>query len=89
MGAINNGNPGNSDHGSQQHNDNRKNYAHSNERRRDNIRDNTRDHEYKEFDETLTNDENYNLYNDKIKGDPDFSDKNQNAHRDKANDDAP
>ncbi|HEX8562096.1 MAG TPA: hypothetical protein VF676_03855 [Flavobacterium sp.] len=80
MGTLNNG-------GSQQHNDNRKNYPHSNEKRRDNRAD-TRDHEYKEHDETLTNDENYSLYSDKIKGDPDFRDKNQNASDEHSSDQA-
>jgi len=84
MGNPNNGNQGQGklNHGSQQHNDKQKNYAHSNERNRDNIRDNTRDHTYKDHDQTLTNDQNYNLYNDKIEGDPDFRDTKLNANKD-------
>lgn len=82
MGTSNTGNQGNMNQGSQHQNDQQKNYANSNERNRDNIRDNTRDHQYKEHDETLTNDENYNLDNNKIKGDPDFRDTKQNANKD-------
>lgn len=84
MAQPNNGNPGKLNHGSQQQNDKKENYSHSNQDRRDN-RSDTRDHEYKDYDKTLTNDENYNLDNDQIKGDPDFSDKTENASNGNSN----
>ncbi|MES2543316.1 MAG: hypothetical protein V4548_00405 [Bacteroidota bacterium] len=65
------------------HNDGQKNYQHSNQHNPDNIRDNTRDYDYKEYDETLTNDENYNVDNKNIKGNPDFHDTKQNVDKNK------
>ncbi len=83
-----NNNPGNSNQGHgkvsqprQQYNDKQENYAHSNERNRDNIRDNTRDKQYKEHDKTLTNDENYDVDTQKIQVDAEFDDKNQNVDK--------
>ena len=65
----------------QQYNDMQKNYDNSNERNRDNIRDNTRDRQYKEHDKTLTNDENYDGDTQQIKVDAEFDDKNQNVDK--------
>lgn len=67
--------------GGQHRNDKQKNYDHSNERNRDNVRNATRKHEYKEHDETLTNDENYSLESGEIKGQPEFDDKRQNVDK--------
>lgn len=65
----------------QQYNDKQQNYAHSNERNRDNIRDNTREKQYKEHDKTNTNDENYDVDTQKIQVDAEFDDKNQNVDK--------
>lgn len=65
----------------QQLHDKQQNYAHSNERNRDNIRDNTREKQYKEHDQTLTNDENYDVDTKKIQVDAEFDDKNQNVDK--------
>lgn len=74
MANLNNGN----NSGAGQHrNDKQQNYAHSNQHNPDNIRDNTRDHTYKEHDQTLTNDENYDE-NHKPKTDMDFQDTTKN-----------
>lgn len=67
--------------GGQARHDGQKNYDHSNQRNADNIRNATRKHEYKEHDETLTNDENYSLNSKQIKGDPEFDDKRQNVDK--------
>lgn len=80
MGTLNKRADGKGKTGGQTHNV-QKNFYHSNERNPDNIRNATRNKEYKEHDETLTNDENYSLYTNKIKGDPDFDDKNQNVDK--------
>lgn len=80
MGTLNNGSGGKGNPTGQNH-DGQKNYQHSNQRNPDNIRNATRDHEYKEHDETLTNDENYDLNSDEIKGNPDFDDKKQNVDK--------
>ncbi len=68
----------NNNNGNQRQNDKQQNYAHSNERNPDNIRDNTRDHKYKEHDKTLTNDENYDVDTQKAKKDMDFRDTTKN-----------
>ena len=57
MATPNNGVPGKGNSGHQH--DGQKNYQNSNQQNPDNIRDNTRDHRYKEHEETLTNDANY------------------------------
>lgn len=80
MGTLNN-NSGKSNQG-QQH-DGQKNYQNSNQRNPDNVRNATRDHQYKEHDETLTNDANYDLDSKEIKGDPEFDDKNENVSKNK------
>lgn len=76
-----NNNQGKGSQGNQHMHDGQKNYANNNQRNRDNIRDNTRDKQYKEHDETLTNDA---LYNDKqqLKVDAEFDDKKQNVEKD-------
>lgn len=74
MGTLNNS-------GGQHRNDKQKNYDNSNLRNPDNVRNATRKHEYKEHDETLTNDENYSLDSKKIKGEPEFDDKRQNVDK--------
>ncbi|MDR6967398.1 hypothetical protein J2X31_001409 [Flavobacterium arsenatis] len=86
MGTLNNNsskgrgklgkvNPGQINH------DGQENYKHSNQRNPDNIRNATREKQYKEHDETLTNDENYDVDSKFIKGEPDFDDKNQNVDK--------
>lgn len=79
MGTLNN-KPKNNQ--GQQH-DGQKNYQHSNQRNPDNVRNATRDHQYKEHDETLTNDANYDIDSHIIKGDPDFDDQNENVSKNK------
>jgi len=71
MGTINNNSKG------QQPHDGQKNYQHSNQRNPDNVRNNTRDHEYKENEE-LTNDANFEGGKPK-KGDMDFDDTRENV----------
>lgn len=61
--------------------DGQKNYQNSNQRNPDNIRNATRDHEYKEHDETLTNDANYDLDSTDVKVDMEFDDKNENVNK--------
>ena len=80
MGTLNNGAGGKGNSSGQNH-DGQKNYQNSNQRNPDNIRNNTRDHEYKEYDETLTNDENFDINSDEVKGNPDFDDKQQNVDK--------
>ena len=80
MGTLNN-NPGKSNQG-QQH-DGQKNYQNSNQRNPDNVRNNTRDHEYKEYDEKLTNDANYDINSHEVKGHPDFDDTRENVSKNK------
>jgi len=58
--------------------DGQKNYQHSNQRNPDNVRNNTRDHEYKEYDETLTNDAKFKEGLSKD-GEMDFDDTQQNV----------
>ncbi|HMI07248.1 MAG TPA: hypothetical protein VK528_06865 [Flavobacterium sp.] len=76
MGTLNNKD------GQQKH-DGQKNYQNSNQRNPDNVRNNTRDHEYKEYDKTLTNDENYDINSHIVKGNPDFDDTKDNADKKK------
>ena len=76
MANLNNGNSGKGNSGNQH--DGQKNYQHSNQRNPDNVRDNTRDHRYKEHDETLTNDANFDTEG-KPKVDMELDDKNQNV----------
>lgn len=83
MGAKNSGTSGKGNLNQQRH-DGQKNYQHSNQRNPDNIRDNTRDHVYKDYDEKLTNDENYNIDTNQIKGNPDFDDTKQNVDKHKS-----
>lgn len=80
MGTLNN-NSGKSNQG-QQH-DGQKNYQNSNQRNPDNVRNDTRDHEYKEYDEKLTNDANYDIDSHEVKGDPDFDDTRENVSKNK------
>jgi len=77
MGTINNNNQGKGNQ-NQQH-DGQKNYQNSNQRNPDNIRDNTRDHDYKEYDEKLTNDANFE--EGEINGESDFDDTKQNVDK--------
>ncbi len=81
MSNNNNNGQGKVSQQSQQYNDKQQNYAHSNERNRDNIRDNTREKQYKEHDATLTNDENYDVDTQKIQVEAEFDDKNQNVDK--------
>ncbi|NUY79947.1 hypothetical protein HUK80_03490 [Flavobacterium sp. MAH-1] len=66
--------------GGQARHDGQKNYDHSNQRNADNVRNATRKHEYKEHDETLTNDANYDAKG-RLTTDGEFDDKNQNVDR--------
>lgn len=71
MGTIsNNQNSGQSRH------DGQKNYQHSNQRNPDNIRDNTRDNKYQDYDEKLTNDANFT--EGKPDAEMDFRDREEN-----------
>ncbi|MFT3796304.1 hypothetical protein [Flavobacterium sp.] len=74
MGTLNN------NAGGQRH-DGQKNYQHSNQRNPDNIRNATRDHEYKEHDETLTNDANFDPDMHQAKTDMEFDDKGMNVDK--------
>ena len=58
--------------------DGKENYQHSNQRNPDNVRNNTRDHQYKEHDKTLTNDANFDA-DGKPKMKMELDDKNQNV----------
>lgn len=75
MATANNGASGKGNSGHQH--DGQKNYQHSNQRNPDNVRNNTRDHQYKENEE-LTNDANYDA-DGKPKVDMELDDKNQNV----------
>jgi len=77
MGTLNNGK------GNQSQHDGQKNYQNSNQRNPDNVRNDTRDHQYKEYDETLTNDENYDIDSKTVKGNPDFDDTKENVSKNK------
>jgi hypothetical protein len=66
--------------GGQRH-DGQKNYQNSNQRNPDNIRNATRDHEYKEHDETLTNDANFDSGTNQAKTDMEFDDKRENVDK--------
>ena len=70
-GASGKGNPGH------QH-DGQKDYQNSNQRNPDNVRNDTRDHQYKEHDKTLTNDANFDA-DGKPKVNMELDDKNQNV----------
>jgi hypothetical protein len=76
MGTINN----NNNSGQQKH-DGQKNYQHSNQRNPDNVRNNTRDHTYKDHDEELTNDANFDSNSHTLKGDMDFDDTKENVNK--------
>lgn len=75
MGTINNNSSG------QQKHDGQKNYQHSNQRNPDNVRNDTRDHEYKEYDETLTNDANFNVNSPGVTDAMDFDDTKDNVSK--------
>ena len=77
MGTPNNNPGGKSPH---QH-DGQKNYQNSNQRNPDNIRDNTRDRQYKDYDETLTNDAKYDTDSAATPPDADFNDTKQNVDK--------
>ncbi|NMH29005.1 hypothetical protein [Flavobacterium silvaticum] len=67
--------------GAQQRHDGQKNYDHSNQRNPDNVRNATQKHHYKEHDETLTNDENFNIDTNQIDVNMEFYDKDQNVEK--------
>jgi hypothetical protein len=75
MGTIPNNNTG-----GQQRHDGQKNYQHSNERNPDHNRSDTHKHEYKDYDEALTNDANFEG-GKPIAGEMDFDDKNDNTEK--------
>ena len=74
MGTLNN-------NGSQKQHDGQKNYQHSNQRNPDNVRNDTKKHKYKDHDETLTNDANYDVDTQKPKIEMDFDDKLDNVSK--------
>ncbi len=76
MGTLNNGASGKGNPGHQH--DGQKNYKNSNERNPDHARSDTQKHHYKEHEETLTNDANFDA-NGKPKVDMELDDKNQNV----------
>lgn len=57
MATLNNGASGKGNPGHRH--DGQKDYQNSNQQNPDNVRNNTRDHRYKEHDETATNDANF------------------------------
>jgi hypothetical protein len=71
MGTINNS--------GQQRHDGQKNYQHSNQRNPDNVRSNTEKHRYAEYEDELTNDQNFSAGKPTSMGDDmDFRDKADN-----------
>lgn len=76
MATLNNGGNGNRNSGHQH--DGQKNYQHSNERNPDHARNDTQKHHYKEHEETLTNDANFDAKG-QPKVDMEFDDKDQNV----------
>ncbi|AWI26451.1 hypothetical protein [Flavobacterium pallidum] len=71
----NNNNYGKGNH--RPNHDGQKNYAHSNQKNPDNVRNATRDHEYRDNEE-LTNDANFEPGNS---AEMDFRDKNENVDK--------
>ncbi len=65
--------------GGQARHDGQQNYQNSNQRNPDNVRNSTRDHEYKEHDETLTNDAKFE--NGNTPDDADFRDTRENEDK--------
>lgn len=74
MATLNSGAPGKRNSGRQH--DGQKNYQNSNQQNPDNIRDNTREHRYKDHEE-LTNDANFD--NGKLTIDLQLDDKYENV----------
>lgn len=75
MATLNNGASGKGNSGHPH--DGQKNYQNSNQQNPDNVRNATRDHRYKEHDETLTNDA---IFEDgKPNADLELDDKDQNV----------
>ena len=64
----------------QNQHDGQKNYQNSNQRNPDNVRNDTQKHHYRDLEETLKNDANYDPDTQEFIGDvdPDFEDKNEN-----------
>lgn len=75
MATLNNGASGKGNPGHRH--DGQKDYQNSNQRNPDNVRNSTRDHRYKEHDETATNDANFD--SGKPTGDLQLDDKDQNV----------
>lgn len=75
MATSNNGTSGKGNSGHQH--DGQKNYQHSNQRNPDNVRNDTRDQHFKEYDKTLTNDANFDAGKPKV--DMELDDKNKNV----------
>ncbi len=73
MATVNNG--------GQNRHDGQKNYQNSNERNRDAARSNTEKHQYKEHDETLTNDANFDSETQQPTTEMEFDDKLQNSQK--------
>ena len=78
MGTINNNSAG------QQRHDGQKNYQHSNQKNPDNVRNNTRDHDYKDYDKTLTNDANFDINNHDVPDEMNFDDTKENVSKNKS-----
>ena len=80
MATLNTGSQGKGNRGGQH--DGQKNYQNSNQRNPDNVRNDTRDHQYKDFDEALTNDANFQG-GAPLHGAPDYDDTQQNVDKHK------
>jgi len=76
MATLKKGDSGKTNSGHQH--EGQENYQNSNQRNSDNVRNNTRDHLYKEHDGTLTNDANFNA-DGKPKVNMELDDKSQNV----------
>jgi hypothetical protein len=66
--------------GGQARHDGQQNFQHSNQRNPDNVRNATRDHEYREYDEELTNDARFE--NGNAPENADFRDTRENEDKD-------
>jgi hypothetical protein len=77
MATLNKGASGKGNSGHQH--DGQKNFQNSNQQNPDHVRDNTRDHRYKEHDETLTNDANFDAGKPTVRLELDDKDQNVDA----------
>ncbi len=81
---MSNNKGGNQNPAGQHFHDGQKNYQHSNERNPDHARSDTRKNQYEDYDQKLTNDENYDLNNPKgTDEEMDFRDRQDNLEGNK------